>query len=88
VNAITSVDTTPDERPAPSSRRHRGPRWLVLAVLVVAAGAGTVVVTHPFDAPPAARGAGNAAGTSLATVTCKTLTAQTQVDGTLGYSGS
>jgi hypothetical protein len=88
VNAITDPGTTLDERPARRRRRHWG-RWLAAAgVAAVAAGAGAAWVVHPFQPAPAAQRTDNSAATSLATVARRTLTAQAQVNGILGYAGS
>jgi peptidoglycan hydrolase-like protein with peptidoglycan-binding domain len=72
-----------EERP-----RRRWRRRLLALVVILAAGAVTLAITHPFRRHPAAD-AGNpdtAAGASLATVSRRTLTAQTQLDGKLGYA--
>jgi hypothetical protein len=49
-----------------------------------------IAVANPFSGRggPGGSNTGNGTGTSLATVTRRSLTAQTQVDGTLGYKGS
>jgi peptidoglycan hydrolase-like protein with peptidoglycan-binding domain len=89
VNAITAQDTMLDEQPAPPSRRHPG-RWLASAgvAVIVAAAAVAATVTHPFGTAHPAPPADNGAATSLATVARRTITAQAQVSGTLGYAGS
>jgi Putative peptidoglycan binding domain len=72
-------------RERPRRRRRRGA--LAAAVLVVVAGTGAgVAVTHPFGgrAKPATPDSG--APTALATVTGGRLSAQTSVNGTLGYA--
>jgi hypothetical protein len=70
-------------------RRHRW-RWLIVTVAVLAAGGVAVALVHPFrdNNRPTTGVADNAAATSLATVTRRSLSAQTQVAGTLEYSGS
>ena len=61
----------------------------VAAILVLAAGI-VVAITDPFaQSSPGATGApDNGAATALQTVTRRSLTSQTQVDGTLGYAGA
>jgi peptidoglycan hydrolase-like protein with peptidoglycan-binding domain len=60
-----------------------------VALLLVAAGAAVAGTNLFVGSSPAAGGAAdNAAATSLQTVTRRSLTSQTQVDGTLGYAGS
>jgi Putative peptidoglycan binding domain len=63
---------------------------VVGAALLVAAVAAVVAVVLAVRGGGGAGGTGSEtqAGTSLATVTRRELTSQTQVDGTLGYSGS
>jgi Putative peptidoglycan binding domain len=58
--------------------------------LLLAAVAAVIAVMNPFSAGGGSGGgvSDNGSGTSLATVTRRSLTAQTQVDGTLGYKGS
>jgi hypothetical protein len=57
--------------------------------LLIAAVAAVVAVKNPFSGGGGGGGASNnGPQTSLATVTRRPLTAQTQVDGTLGYKGS
>jgi len=69
----------------PPRRRHAF--WLVALGVVVVAGV-VVAITDPFTRSPAKRAADNSAATALATVTRRSLSAQTQVDATLGYAGS
>lgn len=79
-----------DSVAAPATRPRR--RLAVVATaVVVLAGVGAVVVERDRIWPahsPAAGTAGNGSTTSLATVARQDLTAQQQVNGTLGYSGS
>ena len=67
-----------------------GRRLLVGTALLLVAGGAVVAVTNPFvtSSPAASGAADNATATSLQTVTRRSLTSQTQVDGTLGYAGS
>lgn len=79
-----ATEALPDARP-----RHRKRRWLLTTVAVlVALGLAAVAVEayRRADRPPAS-GTDNTAATSLATVTRRSLAAQTQVNGTLGYAG-
>lgn len=75
--------------PAPAGPPKRRRRKLVAAGAVIAVAAGTValVVTSPFrgSKPSAVLGP---EPTALATVTRRSLSAQTQVNATLGYAGS
>jgi hypothetical protein len=82
--------SAPPESPARRRRLRRpGRRFVAGLALLLAAVAAVIAVTNPFSGGGSGGGAsGNAAGTSLATVTRRPLTAQTQVDGTLGYKGS
>ena len=93
-----------ERHPRHSARNRRGPfsapkgarpfrrrRWIVVGILVVIAAAAVGVgVADPFGTS-ASSGTGtadNAYPTSLATVTQRSLTSQTQVSATLGYAGS
>ena len=68
--------------------RRRAQRGAALAALLLV-GAAIVVATDLFGGGSGPRGAaGNRAATSLATVTRRPLSSQTQVDGLLGYAGS
>src|SRR5205823_12794747 len=89
VAAMTDQDMMLDEQPAPPSRRHPR-RWLAgAAVAVIVAGAAAAAtITNPFGTAHPAQQTDNSAATSLATVARRTITAQTQVSGTLGYAGS
>jgi hypothetical protein len=72
----------------PLRRRRR--RWVMVAVVLVliAAGAG-LIVGGVFDRGGAGNGSSdNGSGTSLATVTRRSLSMRTQFNGTLGYAGS
>jgi hypothetical protein len=70
--------------------RRRGRRWVIVAVVLVLLAAGVlVVVSGVFDGDGgSSRSAENGSATSLATLTRRSLSAQTQVNGTLGYAGS
>src|SRR5262249_54743674 len=93
MSAVTPPATTDDavasELAAETHRRHR-PRRRVLvaaaAAVVVVAG-GLVAVADPFGSHGSSK-ADNAAPTSRATVTKRDLSSQTNVNGTLGYTGS
>jgi multidrug efflux pump subunit AcrA (membrane-fusion protein) len=77
--------------PSTPTRRWRPRRRLVAGLsLLVAAVAAAIAVTNPFSGGGGSGGGAfdKATTTSLATVTRRSLTAQTQVDGTLGYKGS
>jgi len=65
-------------------------RWLVAVALLLVAGGVAVALADPFaGSSPAATGASdNATATALQTITRRSLTSQTQVDGTLGYADS
>jgi hypothetical protein len=67
----------------------RGRRWLVtvLALLALAAGA-VVLVRQAIGSDDSHQSSGNGSATSLATVERRTLSTQTQFNGTLGYAGS
>ncbi|HUB74855.1 MAG TPA: hypothetical protein VL979_12580 [Solirubrobacteraceae bacterium] len=69
---------------------NRNRRALAGAGLVAVAAVAALIATDPFAGPPAAAGGvvDNATATSLATVTRRSLSSQTQVSGTLGYAGS
>jgi hypothetical protein len=72
-------------------RRTRGSRWIALAGIALALVAVVVVVIvgDPFDGSrPPGGVSDNAAPTSLATVTRRALSSQTQVNATLGYAGA
>src|SRR5438094_10422606 len=67
--------------------RRPGRRLLAVFGLVLAAVGVAVAVANPFGGGPSGGGAA-AAATSLAKVTLRPLSSQTQVSGTLGYAGS
>jgi hypothetical protein len=70
-------------------RRRRRRRWVIVAVVLVLLAAGALVVGGVFDGDGGSSGSSdNGSATSLATVTRRSLSAQTQVNGTLGYAGS
>lgn len=91
------VDTTPRQEPAglaaaghrAPGQRYRRSRWLIVAVVVLAAGA-AIWAANPFAtrSPAKAGGTDNAYPTSLATVARQNLSSQTELSGTLGYAGS
>lgn len=70
--------------------RHRKRRWLLATVAVLVAAGAAVAITRPFDRreQPRAGAADTTAATSLATVSRRSLAAQTQLNGTLGYAGT
>lgn len=69
--------------------RPRG-RWAALAAVLVVVIVILLIVLEPFrgSGKSSAAVADNAAPTSLTTVKRESLSAQTQIDGTLGYAGS
>jgi hypothetical protein len=71
-------------------RRRRRHRWVIVAVVLVLLAAGAlVVVSGVLDGDGgSSRSADDGSATSLATLTRRSLSAQTQVNGTLGYAGS
>jgi hypothetical protein len=73
-------------------RRAPGPRRLALAAIALVLAAGglvVVLVAEPFAGPNKPGGVSdNQTPTSLATVTLRELSSQTQVSATLGYGGS
>jgi hypothetical protein len=94
MSATTSqaaVETSFPAEPDPGhGGRHRRRRRVLLggAAAGVAAAGVAIAVTAPFGGPTAPGAVGNAAGTSLATVTLRPLQSQTSVNATLGYAGS
>jgi hypothetical protein len=92
MSAVTPPATTDDavasELAVETHRRHRRRRVLVAAAAAVLVVAGAlVVVADPFGSHGTSN-ANNAAPTSRATVTKRDLSSQTNVNGTLGYTGS
>jgi hypothetical protein len=84
-------DLPPDSRAVPAHRPRRRRRWILIAVVIVlVAGGVAVAVSDPFATTSSATSgvADNADPTSLATIIRGDLSAQTQVDATLGYAGS
>ena len=83
--AIADHGVVWDER----ARRHRW-RWALGTVAVLAAAGVAIAITDPFHRPGAANAGvtDNAAATALATVARRSLSAETQVTGTLEYAGS
>lgn len=73
----------------PPSHRDRR-RWAIVAVVLVLIVAGTVAVVSGVFAGGGGRSGsgGNRSATSLATVARRSLSTQTQFNGTLGYAGS
>ena len=64
-------------------------RRLTIAIVVLVAAGTAIAIVRPFrHRGGEANAAENTTATSLATVTRRDLTSQTQVDGTLGYGGS
>src|SRR5919109_4018061 len=86
-----TVATTATAAPAYPRRWRLGwrRRWLLaaIALLLVAAAAVAVAVTDPFSGGSGGGVSDNGSATSLATVERRSLSSQTQVDGTLGYAG-
>ena len=70
--------------------RRRARRWVIVAVVLVLIAAGAVmVVSRLLNGSKGSSGSsGNGSATSLATVQRRTLSTQTQLNGTLGYAGS
>jgi peptidoglycan hydrolase-like protein with peptidoglycan-binding domain len=87
--AVDTVEVPAAPRGA-GRRRARRRVAAALAVLVLAGAGVGVVLAHPFSGRKSPPGgvADNAAPTSLATITRRTLTSQTAVDGTLGFAGT
>jgi len=95
-----NVDTAEPGTPAGSGRNRRRRRLTVVMVVVVLVGAGAYVertnphgisFSHPLGHQhhsASSRSSDNTAGTSLATVTRRSLSQTTSVNGTLGYAGS
>jgi peptidoglycan hydrolase-like protein with peptidoglycan-binding domain len=73
----------------PEPRRRKAP-WVIAVVVLLAAAAVAVAITHPFAAGAAdGRGvAANAYRTGIYSVTRKDLSSQIEVPATLGYAGS
>jgi multidrug efflux pump subunit AcrA (membrane-fusion protein) len=77
--------------PAETGRRHFGRRRKVLTaiVMVALAAVATTVLTDPYGGTKRSNSrADNAARTSLASVTQRNLSAETNVNATLGYAGA
>jgi putative peptidoglycan binding protein len=77
------------ERVESGGRRGRL-RWVIVAAVLILLAAGAfVAVSGVFDSSEGnGRPGGNGSATSLATVERRSLSEQTQVNGTLGYAGS
>src|ERR671937_1778386 len=89
-DAPTVATSAAAEPPYPRRWRLRWRRrWLLTAValLLVAAAAVAVAVNDPFAGGSGGGVSDNGSATSLATVERRSLSSQTQVDGTLGYAG-
>lgn len=90
-STTTSAARQSADPAAGAARRRRGRRRLLpagLLVVVLVAGGVAAAVTDPFGpSRPSAAATGNAFATSLKTVTSGPLSSQSQVDGTLGFSG-
>jgi hypothetical protein len=71
-------------------RRRRRRRWVIVAVVLgLLAADAVVVVRGVFDGDGGSSGSSdNGSATSLATITRRSLSQQTQINGTLGYAGS
>jgi hypothetical protein len=63
-------------------------RWLAAGLAVVCVAVAVLLIARPFRSKARDPSATGSVATSLATVEQRTLSSQTQVDGTLGYSGS
>jgi hypothetical protein len=85
--AAMAAAAEPDPGPGRRPRRRRRVALAGTVAAMAAAGA-AIAVTGPFGGPPGPGAAGNAAGTSLATIMRQTLESQTPVNGTLGYGGN
>jgi peptidoglycan hydrolase-like protein with peptidoglycan-binding domain len=83
VNAVTAAPGYRRWRRLGGTRR----RLFVAIALLLLAAAIVVVVSNPF-ATGSRGGSGNASASAVAKVTRRSLSSQTQVDGTLGYAGS
>jgi hypothetical protein len=70
----------------PPQRRRRW--WVIASVALVLIAAGAVVLVSAFGSGDGTGSGGNGLATSLATVTRRSLSKQTQFNGTLGYAGS
>src|SRR5919108_4080969 len=82
----TPATAAPYPRRCPLRWRRR--RLLAaIALLLVAAAAVAVAVTDPFAGGSGGGVSDNGSATSLATVERRSLSSQTQVDGTLGHAG-
>ena len=89
-DAPTVATSAAAEPPYPRRWRLRWRRrWLLTAValLLVAAAAVAVAVNDPFAGGSGGGVSDNGSATSLTTVERRSLSSQTQVDGTLGYAG-
>jgi hypothetical protein len=90
VGGVTTPATSERAGFAESGGRRGRRRWVIVAVVLVLIAAGSLtVVSGVFDGGGgSSRPGDNGSATSLATVTRRTLSEQTQFNGTLGYAGS
>jgi len=95
MSAATEQTTVraPDPEPGRGHRRRARRWWLTVVVVLVLAGAGAAVafggvVGRLGSTNTASASSDNAASISLATVTKRSLSQTTSVNGTLGYAGS
>jgi multidrug efflux system membrane fusion protein len=90
MSAGTTSSTSEHAEFAESDGRRGRRRWPIVAVLlVVIAAVAAVVVSGVFDGGEGRSASSDkGAGTSLATVTRRTLSETTQFNGTFGYAGS
>ena len=95
MSAATEQTTVraPDPEPGRGHRRRARRWWLTVVVVLVLAGAGAAVafggvVGRLNSTNTASASSDNAASISLATVTKRSLSQTTSVNGTLGYAGS
>jgi len=73
-----------------TGRRRRRARWVIAALVVLAAAGVALAITEPFSSGGSGQTgvSGSADPTGLQAVTRQDLTSQTQVSATLGYAGS
>jgi peptidoglycan hydrolase-like protein with peptidoglycan-binding domain len=78
-----TIETAPELGLA---RRRRWARWIAGAALAAGLATAGLVVANPFEGGGGSNGFANGSATSLATVERTSLSAQTQVDATLGFA--